>query len=133
MFKKTVTYTDYNGVERTEDYYFNLSKAEAMEWELSTEGTLSEWMQKVIDSNNVPEIIALFKEVVLKSYGEKSQDGKRFIKNKETRDAFEQSPAYSEIFIELATDANAAAAFVNGILPPDIAKEIGDNEQLSIE
>ena len=123
MFKKTVKYTDYNGVERTEDYYFNLSKAEAMEWELSTEGTLSEWMQKVIDSNNVPEIIALFKEIVLKSYGKKSLDGKRFEKSDDIRNAFEQSPAYSEIFMELATDADAAAAFVNGILPPDLANE----------
>ena len=124
MFKKTVKYTDYNGVERTEDYYFNLSKAEAMEWELSKEGTLSEWMQEVIDSNNIPEIVSLFKEIVLKSYGEKTSDGKRFVKSDEIRTAFEQSPAYSEIFMELAGNADAAAEFVNGILPADIVKDM---------
>ena len=132
MFKKTVKYTDYNGVERTEDYYFNLSKAEAMEWELSKEGTLSEWMQEVIDSNNIPEIIGLFKEIVLKSYGEKSSDGKRFVKSDEIRTAFEQSPAYSEIFMELAGNADAAAEFVNGILPADIVKDIQQSSENNI-
>lgn len=120
MLKKTVTYTDYNDVERTEDFYFNISKAEAVEMELTKEGTLSEWIQKVIDTQNIPELIVLFKEIVLKSYGEKSLDGKRFIKSQELRDAFEQSQAYSEIFMELATNADAAAAFVNGILPKNL-------------
>lgn len=130
MYKKVHTYTDYNGNERTETFYFNLSKAEAVEMELTTEGTLSEWIQKVIDTNDVPEIIRLFKEIVLKSYGEKSPDGRRFIKTDELREAFSQTEAYSDIFMELATDAKAAGDFVNGILPKDISENPPDKPQL---
>lgn len=125
MFKKTVTYTDYNGVERTEDFYFNFTKAEMTEMELSQEGTFSEWIQKVVDSQNTPELIAIFKKIVLESYGEKSPDGRRFIKSEEIKNAFEQTEAYSEIFMELAMDAEAAGKFINGILPKDLVK--GDN------
>lgn len=129
MFKKVHTYVDYNGNERTETFYFNLTKAEAIEMELTKEGTLSEWIQKVIDTNNVPEIISLFKEIVLKSYGEKSSDGRRFIKSHELSEAFSQTEAYSDIFMELATDANAAAEFVNGILPKDIIENSEELQQ----
>ena len=129
MFKKTVTYTDYNDVERTEDFYFNLSKAEMTEMELTKEGTLSEWMQKVIDAQNVPELVKLFKEIVLKSYGEKSLDGKRFIKNEDIRTAFEQTEAYSQIFMELVMDANAASEFVNGIMPADVRQAAAKIEE----
>ena len=130
MYKKVHTYTDYNGVERTETFYFNLSKAEAVEMELTTEGTLSEWIQKVIDTNDVPEIVRLFKEIVLKSYGEKSPDGRRFMKNDEIREAFSQTEAYSDIFMELATDAKAAGDFINGILPKDLSERTSDTPQL---
>lgn len=119
MLKKTITYTDYNGTSRTEDFYFNLSKAEVVEMEMSTDGRLSNWIEKVIASNNEPEIIRIFKDLVLKSYGEKSPDGKRFIKSEELRTAFSQTEAYTEIFMSLATDADAAADFVNGILPAE--------------
>ena len=84
MLKKTITYTDYNGVERKEDFYFNLTKAELMEMEMSTEGGLAERIQKVVDTKDVPSIIKIFKDLVLKAYGEKSADGKRFIKIKRT-------------------------------------------------
>lgn len=117
MLKKTVTYTDYNGVERTEDFYFNLTKAELTEMELSTEGGLEAMIRKIVAEKNAPAIIKIFKELVLKAYGEKSPDGRRFIKNDEVRDGFAQTEAYSEIFMELATDADEAAAFVNGITP----------------
>lgn len=117
MLKKTVTYTDYNGVERTEDFYFNLTKAEVTEMELSTDGGLEAMIRKVVSEKNAPAIVKIFKELVLKAYGEKSPDGRRFIKNDEVRDAFSQTEAYSDIFMELATDADAAAAFVNGIIP----------------
>ena len=117
MLKKTITYEDYNGVERTEDFYFNLTKAELTEMELSTEGGLEAMIKRIVAEKNVPAIIKIFKELVLKAYGEKSPDGRRFIKNDEVRDAFAQTEAYSEIFMELATDADAAAAFVNGITP----------------
>ena len=120
MLKKTITYTDYNDVERKEDFYFNLTKAEITEMELSTVGGFAEMIQKVIDSQDTPQIIKIFKDLVLKAYGEKSQDGKRFIKNDEVREAFAQTEAYSELFMELATDADAAAKFVNGIIPKDL-------------
>lgn len=117
MLKKTITYTDYNGVERTEDFYFNLTKAELMEMEMSKAGGLSEMIQKIVDTRDVPAIVSIFKDLVLKAYGEKSPDGKRFIKNDELREAFAQTEAYSELFMELATDADAASAFMNGIIP----------------
>lgn len=120
MLKKTLTYTDYNGTERTEDFYFNLTKAEIMEMEMGTAGGMSEMLKKVVASQDAPTIIKVFKDLVLKAYGEKSDDGKRFIKNDEIRDAFAQTEAYSEIFMELATDADAAAKFVNGIVPADM-------------
>lgn len=120
MLKKTITYEDYNGVERTEDFYFNLSKAELMEMEMSTTGGLSEMINKLVQTQDAPAIIKIFKELVGKAYGVKSDDGKRFMKSDEIRAAFEENPAYSVIFMELATDADAAAKFVNGIVPSDI-------------
>lgn len=117
MLKKTMTYTDYNGVERTEDFYFNLSKAEIMEMELSTSGGLAEMINKIVAAQDAPAIIKIFKELVLKAYGEKSPDGKRFVKSDEIATAFSQTEAYSQLFMELATDADAAAKFVNGIVP----------------
>ena len=123
MLKKTITYTDFNGVERSEDFYFNLTKAEIMEMEMGTTGGLSEMINKIIAAKDVPAIIKLFKELVLKAYGVKSDDGKRFIKNDTVRDEFAQTEAYSELFMELATDSDKAAAFVNGIVPADVAAE----------
>lgn len=117
MLKKTITYTDYNGSERTEDFYFNLSKAELMEMELSTTGGLAETIQRIVKAQDAPAIIKIFKDLVLKAYGEKSPDGKRFIKSKELADSFAQTEAYSDLFMELATNADAAAEFVNGIVP----------------
>lgn len=117
MVTKTITYVDYNGTERTEDFYFNLTKAEAMEWEMSKAGGLAELIKKVVAAQDMPTLISLFKELILKSYGEKSLDGKRFIKSKEISEAFSQTEAYSQLFMELATDADKAAAFVNGIVP----------------
>lgn len=123
MLKKTITYTDYNGTERTEDFYFNLSKAEIAEMELSTSGGLSERINKIVNTQDAPEIMKLFKKLILDAYGEKSDDGKRFIKSDELRQAFSQTEAYSTLFMELASDSNAAAAFVNGIIPQDVAKQ----------
>lgn len=123
MLKKSITYTDYNGVERTENFYFNLSKAEIMEMEMSTTGGFAEMIQKVIDAKDAPSIIKIFKDLVLKAYGEKSADGKRFIKSEELSEEFAQTEAYSILFMELATDADAAAAFVNGIIPADMQAE----------
>lgn len=123
MLKKTITYTDYNQVERTEDYYFNLTKAEVMEMEMSTSGGMAEMIQRIIAAQDSPAIIKIFKELILKAYGQKSPDGKRFIKSDEVSTAFAQTEAYSNLFMELATDADAAAKFVNGIIPADVAQQ----------
>lgn len=124
MLKKTITYTDYNGLERKEDFYFNLSKAEIATMEMSTEGGLAEMITKVVEAKDQVAIIKIFKDLVLSSYGEKSADGKRFIKSDELSTAFSQTEAYSIIFMELATDAEKAAEFVNGIIPADMSKQL---------
>lgn len=129
MLKKTITYTDYNGVERTEDFYFYLSKADLMEMEMGTTGGFAEMIQKVVNAQDAPAIIKIFKDLILKAYGEKSADGKRFIKNDELRDSFSQTEAYSQLFMELATDSDAAAKFVNGIMPADVSKQIQNNAE----
>lgn len=123
MLKKTITYVDYNGSERTEDFYFNLTKAEVMEMEMSTTGGLAEAIKKIVAAQDAPAIIKIFKDLVLKAYGEKSPDGKRFVKSDEISTAFAQTEAYSILFMELATDADAAAKFINGIVPADVAAE----------
>lgn len=124
MLKKTITYNDYNGTERTEDFYFNLSKAEIMEMEMGTTGGLAEMIQRIVAAQDVPAIIKIFKDLVLKAYGVKSADGKRFIKSEELSTEFSQTEAYSILFMELATDADAAAKFINGIVPADVAKGV---------
>lgn len=131
MLKKTITYTDYNGVERTEDFYFNLSKAELMEMEMGTTGGFVETVQKITAAKDTPNLVKLFKDFILKAYGEKSPDGKRFIKSKELSDAFSQTEAYSEIFMELATDADAAAKFVNGTI--EASGEVANAESKSVD
>lgn len=124
MLKKTIKYTDYNGVERTEDFYFNLNKAEIMEMQLTTVGGLDVYLKKIISAQDMPTLMRIFKDLVLKSYGVKSDDGRRFIKNDQLREEFEQTEAYSILYMELSTDAEAAAAFVNGIIPADVAKQL---------
>lgn len=122
MLKKTVTYVDYNGMERTEDFYFNLTKAEVAEMELSVEGGFSKMLEEIVASKDNVRIVSLFKQMVLKAYGEKSADGRRFVKSEEIAQAFAQTEAYSEIFMELALNTDAAAAFVNGIMPANLDK-----------
>ena len=120
MLSKNIKYTDYNGVEREEKFLFNLSKAELMEMEMGTVGGVTEMIQKIIETQDQPSIIKIFKELILKAYGEKSADGKRFIKSDEEAKAFSQTEAYSELFMKLATNAEAAAEFVNGIVPKQL-------------
>lgn len=124
MFKKTITYKDYNDVEITEDFYFNLTKAEIMEMQLKEKGGLAEKIQRVVNTKDVPEIIGIFKDLIVSSFGVKSPDGKRFIKNDQLRDEFKQTNAYAELFMELATNETSAADFVNGIIPVDPATKI---------
>ena len=130
MLKKTITYEDYDGNTRTEDFYFNLSKAELIEIEASTPGGVSAKLEKISKDNNGSEIIKTFKDIILKSYGVKSEDGKRFIKSEEISKAFEETEAYSELFYELALDADKAAAFVNGIMPRKLIEEANNDPEL---
>lgn len=117
MLKKVIKYTDYDDVEREETFYFNLTKAELMEMQLLEEGGLDKAISRILETQNIPETIKIFKELILKSYGEKSPDGKRFIKSKEIVEAFTQTEAFSNLYMELATDDRAASEFVNGIIP----------------
>ena len=117
MLKKTIKYTDYNEVEREETFYFNLSKVEVTEMEMSVPGGWVNWLEKVVEAQSEPELISIFKKIILKAYGEKSSDGRRFIKNEELSTAFSQTEAFVELFMELATEADAAAVFFNGIVP----------------
>lgn len=123
MLKKTITYTDYNGMERTEDFYFNLTKAELMEMEMGTSGGFAEMIQRIVAAKDAPAIIKIFKEMILKAYGQKSPDGRRFIKNEELREEFSQTEAFSILYMELATDDKAAAKFVNGVMPGELVQE----------
>ena len=132
MRKETITYTDYNGVERTEDFYFNYNKAELMEKEIGTIGGYSEVVKKIIAANDMPTLIKIFKELVLDAYGEKSADGKRFIKRKELSEAFSQTEAYSILFTELAMDSKKASDFVNGLIPSEMAKELNKKSKVSL-
>lgn len=117
MLRKKIKYTDYDGVEREEEFLFNLNKAEIIEMQLDTYGGMDNFIQKLIDTKDVPKLAALWKKIILKAYGEKSDDGKRFIKSEEISTAFSQTEAYSELYTELCTDSKAASDFMNGIIP----------------
>lgn len=129
MLKKLITYTDYDGKERKENFYFNLSKAELMDMELGTIGGMKQLIDLIIDKQDIPKIVEAFKTIILKAYGEKSPDGRRFIKSKELSEAFAQTEAYSELYMSLITDAEAAAAFINGIMPQDLVKAMKENPE----
>ena len=121
MLKKLIKYVDYDGRERSENFYFYMSKAELMEMELGTVGGMQNLIQLIIDKQDIPKIMEAFKTIILKAYGEKSADGRRFIKSAELSEAFSQTEAYSNLYMELITNADAAAAFINGIVPEDVA------------
>ena len=122
MLKKTIQYVDYNGVERKEDFYFNLSKAEVTEMELSVDGGLANMLEQIVNSKDNKRIVELFKKIILKAYGEKSPDGRRFMKSEEISQAFAETEAYSELFIALAMNAEEAAKFIEAILPANLDK-----------
>lgn len=133
MLKITKTYVDYNGTERTEDFYFNLTKAEVTEMELSKQGGISGYIKSIVAAQDTPELIKTFKEIVLKSYGQKSLDGRRFIKNPELTEDFSQTEAYSMIFMELAMDDKKAAEFINGIMPKDLVEQANKANNMPIK
>lgn len=116
MIKKTITYTDYDGNERTEDLFFNLSKAELIEMELSASGGMEKMLKRIIAEQDTRKIMEIVKSIILKSYGKKSDDGRRFIKSEELSQEFLQTEAYSELLLELMSDESAASAFMNGLV-----------------
>ena len=128
MYNKTVTYKDYKGNTRTEDFYFDLNKAELVELELSTKGGLTVMMDRIIAAQDNATLFKIFKDLVSKSYGVLSDDGRKFVKNQEVLDDFMQTEAYSIICSELATNAEAAAEFFNNVIPQNLAKELAEEE-----
>lgn len=123
MIKKTMTYTDFNGVERKEDFYFNLTKAEVLKMEMGVKGGLAEQIKRIVDTQDQPAIIQIFEDLIQKAYGVKTPDGRGFVKRPEDLEAFISTQAYSDLYMLLATDDKEAANFINGIVPPDLAKE----------
>lgn len=117
MIKWKIKYVDYNGDEQEEDFYFNLNKAEIMEMDLNANGAYSEYLQRIVDQRDGKKIAEEFKKLILKSYGEKSPDGRRFVKSEEKSNEFMQTEAYSELYIQLATEPGAAEKFITGVLP----------------
>lgn len=117
MYKKTITYTDYFDVERTEDFYFNLNESELMQLQLSTQRGFYNEMQALVDSHDGPKIMSVFNQIILKAYGEKSKDGRQFIKSPEISKAFSETPAYDKFFMEIIEDPKTASEFINGIVP----------------
>lgn len=132
MVVEKIKYTDFNGLEREEEFMFNLTEAEITEMELTTDGGLSDSIKKIIAAQDTPEIIKVFKMLLLKSYGEKSADGRRFVKSEKLSEEFSQTNAYSQLFMKLATDDKAAVAFINGIMPDSMQeKSAGNNPGLT--
>ena len=123
MLKKTITYNDYNGIERTEDFYFNLSKPEVVKMQSSVKGGYHAQLKSIAADLNGAAIMEFFEELIRKSYGEKSEDGRRFQKSEEISKSFMETPAYEALFEELVTDDEAAAAFVNAVMPADLTEK----------
>lgn len=122
MLKRTVSYEDYNGNPQSDVFYFNLTEAELLEMESTYDRGYAETLQYIVDTENTKELIAEFKKLVLFAYGEKSEDGKVFVKNEDITTRFSQHAAYSALFMELATNAEAASAFMNGIIPKKLVE-----------
>lgn len=127
MVVEKIKYTDFNGIEREEEFMFNLTEAEITEMELTTDGGLSDSIKKIIAAQDTPQIIKVFKMLLLKSYGEKSADGRRFVKSEKLSEDFSQTNAYSQLFMKLATDDKAAVAFINGIMPDSMQEKAAGN------
>lgn len=120
MVKKTIKYTDYSGNEREEDFYFNISKAELTKMEASEVGGLKQYLERITMSQDNVAIMEYFTKFIHMAYGEKSPDGRRFIKSEQLSTEFEQTEAYSELIIELLSDPKIASDFINSILPRDL-------------
>ncbi|MET0466308.1 MAG: hypothetical protein ABW007_24330 [Chitinophagaceae bacterium] len=132
MLKRDITYEDFDGEKVTETFYFNLTKSEIIELEVGYKEGLQEVLQRIIKTEDKKRLIEEFKRIILLSYGERSEDGKRFIKNDGLREAFSQTAAYDALFIELATNEESAALFIKGIIPKDFVQEVEKAEVVNL-
>ena len=128
MIVRTMTYTDYNGETRTEKFYFNLTAAEIAKLNFSKKNGLEETIRRCIKEGDTGQMVSLLEEIVLLAYGERSEDGKRFIKSEELSRAFSQTPAYSDLFMSFFMDENAATSFLDELIPADMAKNVDKNK-----
>lgn len=124
MFTKTITYEDFNGLVRKENYYFHFSEDEIIEMELSNEGGFADFLKRIVEAKDQALLIKEFKKFILKAYGEKSPDGRRFMKSDEISKAFSETPAYTKLYMELAFNAEAASKFIKALIPDDIADRV---------
>lgn len=128
MYKKTITYTDYNGNKRTEDVYFHLNESELMKMEMGVKGGYTEYVKRIIDAQDQPSLIKIFEDLIQLSYGVKDLDGRGFRKSPAALEDFMATPMYSILFMELATDEKAASEFINGVIPADLAKRLKEKQ-----
>lgn len=126
MYKKTITFNDYDGNQKTKDYYFNLNKAELLKLQMSVKGGYQAMVQRIIDAEDQPTLIEVFEDLIRRAYGVRTPDG-GFAKRKEDYEEFITTEAYSELFMELATDSNAAAEFINKIIPANLAQQMAES------
>lgn len=130
MLKKTIQYTDYNDVKREEDFYFNLTETELAEMQLEVTGGLGSMLQAIVKAQDIPTIAKLFKQILLKAYGQKSPDGRRFIKSEELSIEFSQTGAYNVLYMELSQDAEKASEFITGIIPAKYREAVAADAEL---
>lgn len=133
MLKKTITYTDYDGMERTEDFWFNLSKTELTKLDAELPGGVLGVLRKIIDKKDRKALVDFIETLILRSYGEKTLDGKRFVKTPDMAEEFMQTPAYDELFMSILSDTDSQTSFINGIIPQSMAKEIEATDKKQVE
>ena len=133
MIAKKIAYTDWDGNPREETWYFNLSDAEIAEWELSETGGLSKMIERIAETQDVPKLVDLYKQVILKTVGKKDADGRRFRKSEEITKEFTETGAYPELYMELITKEGAGAAFINGLVSDKLRDAMKDNPQITAQ
>ena len=133
MLKKTITYTDYDGMERTEDFWFNLSKTELTKLDAELPGGVLGVLRKIIDKKDRKALDDFIETLILRSSGEKTLDGKRFVKTPEMAEEFMQTPAYDELFMSILSDTDSQTSFINGVIPQSMAKEIEQTDKKQVE
>lgn len=133
MLKKTITYTDYDGMERTEDFWFNLSKTELTKLDAELPGGVLGVLRKIIDKKDRKALVDFIETLILRSYGEKTLDGKRFVKTPDMAEEFMQTPAYDELFMSILSDTDSQTSFINGVIPQSMAKDIEQTDKKQVE